>query len=313
MKTNAIVRIVIWSIVLVVLLGILVLFIRYDGLKTTYSSTVTVSDDAVYPVVTGETASVDASQVHKISIEWVAGDILLQPGDVDTIEFSESEPTDERYAMVWKQSGNKLSIQFCKETISGFGITIGTDLSKDLVITVPQDWVCTELEIDAASANVIVRDLTIREVDFDGASGTCEFENCHVDSLEMDTASGDISFYGTLDTLDIDGASACICATLTNIPSRIDVDTMSGDLELTLPENAGFTVSMSTLSSDFYSDFETTSKNGSYVHGDGACRINVDAMSGDVTIHKCADSTTHHAHDENCYAEDSTCPDYGHH
>ena len=39
--------------------------------------------------------------------------------------------------------------------------------------------------------------------------------------------------------------------------------------------------------SDFhYTDFEAKNYDGTYVHGDGACKINVDAMSGDVMIRK---------------------------
>ena len=57
-------------------------------------------------------------------------------------------------------------------------------------------------------------------------------------------------------------------------------------LEITLPEDAGFTLSIDAMSDDFESDFETTMRNGNYVCGDGRCRINVNALSGDVVIHK---------------------------
>lgn len=227
-------------------------------------------------------------EVRDIEIEWVSGTILIQPGDVDHITISESDVSDEKYAMRWKHSGNDLSITFCEENSFsfGFGITINTDISKDLTIIVPRDWECGSLEIDAASANVEVCDLTIREVEFDGASAACEFDNCTVDTLDLDTASGDVKFYGSLNTLDFDGASGAITAVLTNTPSRMDMDGMSGDMDITLPEGSGFTVSMSAMSSDFSSDFETTSRNGNYVHGDGSCRINIDGMSGDVVIRK---------------------------
>ena len=133
--------------------------------------------------------------------------------------------------------------------------------------------------------------MTIREVDFDGASGTCEFENCTVDEMDIDTASGDIRFIGALDILDCDAASASVYAVLSNTPSRLDMDSMSGDLDITLPGDAGFTVTLDGMTSDFSSDFETTVKNGNQVCGDGRCRINIDAMSGDVTIRKGESST----------------------
>lgn len=47
---------------------------------------------------------------------------------------------------------------------------------------------------------------------------------------------------------------------LENVPNLIKMDSMSGDLTLTLPEGAGFTVSLDAMSSDFSSDFPTVKK-----------------------------------------------------
>lgn len=228
-----------------------------------------------------------AASVSELEIEWVAGDILIQPGISDQITVKEDGVSDDRYAMVLRHQGDKLKITFCEEGLSHFiGFGSGSELEKDLTITVPKDWICESLRIECASATVEVNDMTIREVDFDGASGACEFENCTVGEIDIDTASGDIRFVGSLDILDCDAASASVYAVLSNVPSRLDMDTMSGDLDITLPEDAGFALALDSSSSDFESDFETTMKNGNYVCGDGRCRINVDALSGDVTIRK---------------------------
>ena len=227
------------------------------------------------------------SEVQELEIEWVAGDILIQPTDTDQITVKEDGVSDPKYTMVLRQSGNTLKIQFCEDTAFGFGIHFNTpDITKDLTILVPKDWQLDSLEIDCASATVEVNDMTIREVDFDGASGTCEFENCTVEEMDIDTASGDVKFVGSLGMLDCDAASASVYAVLSNTPRRLDMDSMSGDLEIVLPENAGFTLALTAMSSDFTSDFETSMKNGNYVCGDGSCRINVDALSGDVIIRK---------------------------
>ena len=240
----------------------------------------------------GQKNSFHASEVTELEIEWVAGEILIQPGNTDQITVREDDVSDAKYAMVLNQKGDELKISFCEENVSSyFGVNTRSDLSKDLTITVPRDWVCESLSIDCASATVEVNDMTIREVDFDGASGTCEFENCTVDEMDIDTASGDIRFIGALDILDCDAASASVYAVLPNTPSRLDMDSMSGDLDITLPPDAGFTVTMDGMNSDFSSDFETIVKNGNQVCGDGRCRINIDAMSGDVTIRKGEAST----------------------
>lgn len=231
-----------------------------------------------------------ASAIRELKIEWAAGDILIQPGNTDQIIIKEDGVTEDKYAMVLNQEGDTLKIRYCSEILGrGFGISFGTVLAKDLTIYVPIDWYCKSLEIEAASASVEINDMNIGEVDFDGASGICELENCTVGEIDIDTASGDVRFIGSLDILKCDAASASVYAVLSNIPSRLDMDMISGDLELTLPADAGFTLAMDGPSSNFTTDFETTVKNGNTVTGDGFCRINVEALSGSVTISKAAE------------------------
>lgn len=239
------------------------------------------------PEMTGYGVALDAASIREIEIEWAAGSILIQPMDITEIRITEEGLRQNTEPMVWKIREEKLAIQYSEKTDHVFGIGLNPgSKSKDLIIQVPLDWQCDSLEIDAAAASLKVNDLTIREMEFDGASGTCAFENCTVEKMDLDTASGDVRFTGSLQQLDCDAASADIVLELSNVPRSIDLDTASGDLDVTLPADAGFTVTMDTMSGDFESDFATTSRNGSYVAGNGRCRIDVDAMSGDVIIRK---------------------------
>lgn len=235
---------------------------------------------------TGSTGSASTEAIREIKIEWISGSVTIEPGDVQEITFLESGNGTDKYEMVWKQSGDELVIQYSKDSsTAGFGLHFG-DGSKDLTVTVPRGWVCDSLELDTASTDLTVRDMIIREMEIDSASGTAKFENCTVSSLDVDTASGDVTFSGSLNELDFEAASASFTGVLENVPNLIKMDSMSGDLTLTLPEGAGFTVSLDAMSSDFSSDFPTVKKNKSYVCGDGHCKIDVDAMSGDVSILK---------------------------
>ena len=272
---------------------------------------------AVAPTASDQGTSFDAGQIRDIKIEWVAGSITLMPADVDSIQVAESDPTEAKNAMVWKQSGDKLVIRFCENAKLDFhfGITINDVISKDLTVLVPMGWKCDSLEVAAASAALNVQNMVIDEVDFDGASGECRFENCVIDELDLDTASGDVYFTGSLTTLDCDAASASVTAVFDNIPGRIDMDSMSGDLDITLPTSAGFTVTMDALSSHFHSDFDYSHTSNGYSHGDGHCRITMDAMSGDLYIREShsipeipAAMESHH-HTETCTTDPDSCPD----
>lgn len=235
---------------------------------------------------TGSAGSADPAAIREIKIEWISGSVTVEPGDGQEITFGESGTATGKYEMVWKLSGDTLTIQYSKDSNTpGFGLHIG-DGSKDLSVTIPRNWVCNSLELETASADLTVRDVIIREMEIDSASGTAKFENCTVSSLDVDTASGDVTFTGSLNELDFEAASASFTGVLENVPDQVKMDSMSGDLTLTLPEDAGFTVSLDAMSSDFSSDFPTVKKNKSYVCGDGHCEIDVNAMSGDVAILK---------------------------
>lgn len=294
MKGNAILRIVLFSLAILVLIGILIAgfatgFVLNnlgditDGLVHYFTFDEEVDFGDVAPV-----ADFDPSEIRDIEIDWAAGSITIIPSDTaNKITVSETEVSSERHRMNCNLSGDKLVIDFSDTQVY---IGISFDHSKDLVIEVPRNWICDSLEIDAASARVDVHDLTIHEFDFDGASGVCNIINCNVDEIDLDTASGDVNFVGTLDILNCDAASASCRITVTNVPRSIDIDTASGDLDLTLPDNCGFSCNLTTLSGGFSSDFTTVVQNGYHVHGDGSCRINVRAMSGDVTIRKNGES-----------------------
>lgn len=290
MKTNAIIRIVLLSLAIIVLGGILLAGI---GLKMySFDFSFGKGNTGITDGTVGNQGSVPADNIRNIEIDWVAGTITLVPdANATDIIFHEEGNVDPDHQMVWKQSGDTLSIQYEKSKVY-VGIQV-TEEDKDLTITVPADWVCRSLEIDAASAEVDVSNLTIHEVDFDGASGICTFENCIVDELEVDTASGDLFYNGQLETLKVSSMSANCEVVLTNAPKEIDLSSMSGDLDLTLPEGCGFSLAMDAMSSDFSTDFETVTKNGRHVHGDGSCRIDIECMSGDVAVHK-GNSGFHH-------------------
>ena len=339
MKTNAIIRIILWSLVILLLLAILGggllgghvirsffrLFSDEDsGWETAIPSRIV--DEAtpvetMPPVKTLEpenSVTLPAADVRDIKIEWVSGKILIQPMDVEAITFSESDITDIKNALVWEHRNNTLSIAFCEDAAGNFiGFRNTANLSKDLTIYVPRDWTCDSLKIAAASATLEANDLRINEVELDTASGACKFDNCTVKELDLDTASGDIRFYGFLDILDCDAASASVY-----VPSRMDMDSMSGNLDITLPDEAGFIANVEGLSAHFSTDFETTTRNGSHVHGDGHCRISLSAMSGDVIIRKAGQAvaetvaateipgeTTHHDHTDRCTTDPESCPD----
>ena len=329
MKRNAIARIILFSLGIIILVGILGASILVKTYMADYR-TEEHREEEYHPIASDEAVNqgIVKAAIRNIEIDWVSGSITVEPDAAcSDIVISETGTVDKKYQMVYSTSGDTLKIQYCKDGIKfpSFGITINDSINKDLIIRVPESWTCDTLEIDTASAEVNLSNLIISEFDFDGASGICTISNCHVDTMDLDTASGDIIFEGTLDHLDCDAASASCHISVSNKPNSIDIDTASGDLELTLPEDCGFSCKMDTLSGRFNSDFDTASFDGRHVYGDGHCQISVSAMSGDVNIQKhhgsnsiatipyCTDpNCTDSSHDHSGICTDNDCEEKSH-
>lgn len=286
MKTNAIIRIVLYSIVILLIVSILGGFLAFDR----YSFRQEESSWAAPIITTGSGVhheehhiAPDTEPVTHIEIEWVAGTVTILPGDTDRIQFSESGKFDNDEAMVYRQDGRKLTIHYQKQDVY-FGIYSVPE--KDLTITVPRDWEGVSISLDTAFADLRMQDISVRELELDSASGGAVFENCTIEELDIDTASGDVNFTGTLDNMEYDAASADLHAVFHNVPRSLDMGTASGDMDITLPDGAGFTAEVDAMSGDFRSDFEYSQRDDRYISGDGSCRINLSAMSGDVHIRK---------------------------
>lgn len=274
MKRNAIVRIIIFSLLILVLLSVLLIGLGVElfAFRADYDAEHTPLGSCTVP----------AESVRNIAIEWAAGSITIQEADTDQISFQESNIKNAE-PMVYRQTGNQLTIQYQKSKVHiGFPSIQG----KDLTIIVPKDWICDKLQIEAADANLTVDSFSASEVSMDSASGDCQFTNCDIQKLDVDCASGEIVYSGTIQFLDCESASGDVTATLKNVPKSIDLDSASADLDLTLPADASFCVEIDSISGDFSTDFDVSRHDDRIICGDGSCNINIDGVSGDVNIRK---------------------------
>lgn len=282
MRRSAIVRIVIFSIAIFLMLGILIVGIAAGYLALNDEFMSNFSSDAIISGETEAVTQIAAEDVSEIEIDWVSGNIKIVGTDsTNQITISESLVEDKEYEMVCKREGRKLIIVFCSKKIN-WGVNI--PFSKDLIIEVPMGWICQGVELDTASADLLISDVNINELDIDSASGKCQILQCNITDMDIDTASGDIYFEGQLGNLELDAASADCKFILLEETSSLSFEMASGNLELVLPDDQGFTCKVDTASGSFCNNYENHHKHDSYAHGDGSCRIQVQALSGNVTI-----------------------------
>lgn len=275
MKRNAIIRIILFSLIALVLICVLLAGLGLSSFAKPVSSQI------VSVQSTGEKHEFAPGEVSEIFISWASGDIDIQPADQDTVTVSEERSGGS--SMVVRHRGSTLEIEAGE---SKWGIGFGKSTQKDLTVRVPRDWLCQRLEVSVASADVSVENMSVTSVALNTASGDCAFTDCAVEKMQVNTASGALDYIGTLQRLEWKGASADCNLRLSDAPAAIGMNTASGDLNLTLPDNCGFTLNRSSLSGAFQSDFATTTENDRIVCGDGACQITFSSFSGDINIRK---------------------------
>ncbi|MGN0493155.1 MAG: DUF4097 family beta strand repeat-containing protein, partial [Acutalibacteraceae bacterium] len=242
MKTSAVIRIVIWSLVAVILTGMLVAGIALKGTNVGLGdfsigfSGNTYADAGSYSIGGGSITE----PINAVTVNWVSGKIDISVYDGDTVEVSETAVDDEDYKLRYKVENGRLTVHSEK---SGFSFGIISKPKKELTVKIPRVYAesLKELKINSTSAEIRIDGLTVSQsVEIDTVSGKVTAENLTAASLECDTVSGDIKASGAIESFDLDSTSGC-AEIDTSVPlKKLETDTVSGDVTVTIPENCGF-------------------------------------------------------------------------
>ena len=269
---------VIWSIVLCLLVGVFAVMMALDlGFSSFYYGDDFMDfDDEEYRMGNGSTMEA----VHEISIDWVAGSVTVVVTDGDEIRVTEDYDGDkDARRMRWQVEDGELSIKFCRPKLTG-----GTDEAKNLTVEIPREALSKleELHVSTVSATQAIS-VSVRELEIDTVSGRVEVWGDY-DSVDVETSDGEISFDGTVRKGSFDGVSGDVDIRLREQASVLEMDTVSGDLHLTLPENTtGFRVDEESFGRADVRGFDLD-HNGADRWGDGSMTISLDGMSGKLIV-----------------------------
>ena len=153
---------------------------------------------------------------------------------------------------------------------------------------------CPAVEIETVSGSVGVVDGTWARVDISTLSGAIELAG-EAENAEIETASGKVDIAGALGALDFESVSGDLILA-TERALRLDAETESGSIYLTLPAQDGFTLDYETKSGAFRSAL--TEREGTLIacgdhethytvpalEGGAVSELTIETMSGEVTI-----------------------------
>ena len=323
MKKTAIIQIVIWSVVLVLLLGVLAAYLLggFQGwapFHFSINSGFHYQDASSYSI--GSCTINEA--VSDLNIRWINGSVTIDRYDGKEISVTEERNLQEDDQLRWHLQDGVLTIQPRK---AFWFLRFHSFPEKNLVIRIPADWsTLNKVSIDVTSSTVDLAKLGITQLDIDGVSGTVTLSDLQtqemkidtvsggvllnnvagnslkidevsgevtcrdtkLSSLDCDTVSGSTSFSGSLENLNYNAISGNVKIECDQQLRQIHTDTVSGSLAVTMPEGTGFTAKMDSVSGSFSSDFPLVIKEDQRIYGDGSADYSFDSVSGDVTLLK---------------------------
>ena len=290
MKRNAIARLIIYSILAIVFTAVLVTGLTADSFYIGFGST-------GGTVAEGEIA-LDASQIRNIQVQWNGGSITVCPGHTNELRFYEILPDGQPEKMTYLVDGDTLKLyETCYRNVFSFG----SFAHKQLVITVPADWIGQTLSFNGASLDLQLQEVNAQQLIIDGSSCKLNFtgnlatldadgSSCKINyhgtanSIEIDGSSCQLHFKGSLSSLDMDGSSAKAYVRSITPMDEISMDGSSVQLELILPQGCGFTAELDGSSAKLHTVLPCVMQDDTYVYGDGRCRIELDGSSCSLTV-----------------------------
>lgn len=291
MKRSASVRMVLWTGITILLIAALLLGIGGVSLPNLGSlfklGSFSLSSYAYENAedYTAGGASIAGSGIRKIDINWVSGSVDIQVYDGDTIQFSEASGSvlDEDQTLYYRVKNDKLTIQYAK---AKSGISFGRNPSKALTLMLPATLSLASLDVEGVSNSVTMsgEGISIGQLDIETVSGSVLVEDVIANELDLQSVSGSTNLKGSFGIIDAEGVSGSQTYRLHTVPDAMDVDLVSGSVNVYMTKTRGFTASLDSVSGSLNTDFAEKLGRKNAVYGDGSARMDFETVSGSVNI-----------------------------
>ena len=229
-------------------------------------------------------------QLKEIYIHSVSSDVSVFSTDEEEIKIHfygrtalKSEKASPK--LITNLEGSKLKIEIEYPKV----IFYNADVVLDVYI--PQDYT-GNINIDAVSADVDISNLDINNFQCKTVSGDLKIKSLGSDNLTLKTTSGEVNIMDFTGNLEADLVSGDINVRYRIFDNNIDVKTISGKVEIDLPQNAEFYLKTNTVSGEVVAKFPITIISFNKMNqlegtvGTGDNSIIIDTVSGDIHINK---------------------------
>lgn len=226
-------------------------------------------------------ASVDG-RVEALDISWIEGRVEIGYHDGDEIVLQEkaSGKLTRKAELRWLVDDDTLYVKYAAS-----GYRSGKNLNKQLTVLLPGRIDLDKVTINAVSADISVEALDAETVLFDNVSGSVAAGEINADDVKINTVSGAVKMdEARVDAVEVNTTSGSVDIAFENTPDSIKTGTVSGKVILRLPEDAGFTAELGSVSGSVKCSFPAEQDGKEYVCGNGECEIDAGSVSGDLIL-----------------------------
>lgn len=204
--------------------------------------------------------TMEAADVTGVELRITSGSAAIRLWDEDSIQVIERSSrslTEKNHAQFIRRGDGVLCVQQGSSSVGLSFLNLGV-FSSDFELFLPRKlW--KSLFVYSTSGGVTLPDevLEVGEVMISSTSGDVDLGRGLVcDRLNVTAVSGDVSIrQACVESFVFRGTSGDLEGECLTVPKALDLETVSGDLTLTLPENDGFGLNYRTVSGALSSDF----------------------------------------------------------
>ena len=222
------------------------------------------SKDAEHYVMGGATFA--ASEVDDLSIDWLSDSVTIEVYDGAELVISETsdKALNDTTTMYYYLNGKgTLNINYGKPGVrmKGEGLP-----EKHLLVRVPRTMRLEDVEVNGLGHHLVMNGVRCEDLELNAVSDMITLNECEVDNIEINSVTANLE------------------ATFTKMPKEIELNNVAGETVLWVPEDAGITLEMKGMMSDFHSELPVASRWDKKVIGNGACKIECNSVSGELDI-----------------------------
>ena len=151
-----------------------------------------------------------------------------------------------------------------------------SSISNANLVTLKMDSVSGAINLDSLNC--------LQKIAVDTVSGNVKLNHISTNDFNVDTVSGDVFVNGNMNAIDLESVSGNAQLVLDNLPSKIECDTVSGDMTIIIPDNDGFIASFDSVSGVLSTNFASSVSKKEIVYKNGAVSYFFESVSGDVRI-----------------------------